>query len=189
VVQHKRLARVTPAPERRNEQLEIVVGAVTHEDRDAFVSAAPAKSRRLRGRALVAPNLLRTCACMTDWLTAGIVALAVLGLSLGAVGLIAYIRLVDPFRVDAASWIGDLTQGVIVLVATLAFLALGFASREPYAYLAAASTAGLEAVGIWLLWLIRRVRAAPAHTTGSAKPRPLASAEGSRAPGSAAVGK
>ena len=114
---------------------------------------------------------------MTESLTPSVAALVVLGLPVAAAGLVAYIRLVDPFRIDAALWIGDLTQGVIVLVATLAFLALAFASGEAYAYVAAASSAGLEAVGIWLLWLIRRVRGAPTGAGGSANPSPLARAE------------
>ena len=117
---------------------------------------------------------------MTEWLAASVAALVLPGLAVAAAGQVAYIRLVDPFRIDAASWIGDLTQGVIVLVATLAFLALAFASREAYAYVAAASSAGLEAADIWLLWLIRRVRRAPAGTAGSANPLELASAERSR---------
>jgi hypothetical protein len=52
---------------------------------------------------------------MTEWLAAIVVALVVFGLAAAAVGLIAYIRLVDPFRVNVASWIGDLTQGVMSL--------------------------------------------------------------------------
>jgi hypothetical protein len=124
---------------------------------------------------------------MTEWLAAIVVALVLFGLAVAAVGLIAYIRLVDPFRVDVASWIGDLTQGVIVLVATLAFLALAFVSGEPYAYVAATATACVEGVANWLLWLISRSREAPARTTASANARPLASAGGSKAPGSAAV--
>jgi hypothetical protein len=65
-----------------------------------------------------------------------VVALVVSGLAVAAVGLKSYIRLVDRFRIDVASWIGDLTQGVIVLVATLALLALAVVSGEPYAYVA-----------------------------------------------------
>jgi hypothetical protein len=130
----------------------------------------------------------RRGAYMTEWLAAIVVALVVFGLAMAAVGLIAYIRLVDPFRVDVASWIGDLTQGVIVLVATLAFLALAFVSGEPYAYVAAAATACVEGVAIWLLSLSRfREAEAPARTTASANARPLPSAGGSKAPGSAAV--
>ncbi len=102
---------------------------------------------------------------MTEWLPAILVALAVFSLAAAAVGLIAYIRLVDPFRVALELWIGDLTQGLIVLVATLAFLALAFASGEAYAYVAAAATAGAEAAGAWLLCLIR-----PLRTTHSAPP-------------------
>lgn len=119
--------------------------------------------------------------CMTEWRTAIVVALAVCGLAVAAAGLIAYIRLVDRFRVDVASWIGDLTQGAIVLVATLGLLALGFASGAPYAYLAAAAAAGVEGVAIWLLWLISRLRAAPARTTTSASSRSLPGADGSSA--------
>lgn len=108
-----------------------------------------------------------------EWLSTSVVALVFLGLTLAAVGLIAYIRLIDPFRLDAALWIGDLTQGVIVLVATLALLALAFASGEAYAYVAAASSASVEAAGIWLLWLISRFRGAPAGTTPLAGHRRL----------------
>lgn len=110
-----------------------------------------------------------------------VVALVVSGLALAAVGLMSYIRLVDRFRIDVASRIGDLTQGVIVLVATLALLTLAVASGEPYTYVAAAATAGAEAVGVWLLWLIRRLREAPARTTASANSQPLASPDGSSA--------
>jgi hypothetical protein len=100
---------------------------------------------------------------MTEWLAAIVVALVVFGLAAAAVGLIAYIRL-------------------------LAFLALAFVSGEPYAYVAAAATACVEGVAIWLLWLSRfREAEAPARTTASANARPLASTGGSKAPGSAAV--
>ena len=108
------------------------------------------------------------------------VSLVVSSLGVAAVGLTSYIRLVDRFRVDFASWVGDLTQGVIVLVATLALLAFAFTSGEPYAYVAAAATAGTEAIDVWLLWLISRLREAPARTTGSVEPRLLARADGSR---------
>jgi hypothetical protein len=118
---------------------------------------------------------------MTEWLTAVVVALTVCGLAVTAVGLIAYICLVDRFRVDVASWIGDLTQGVIVLVATLALLTLAVVSDEPYAYVAAAATAGAEAVGVWLLWLISRLREGPARTTAFANSQPLGSPDGSSA--------
>ena len=108
------------------------------------------------------------------------VSLVVSSLGVAAVGLKSYIRLVDRFRVDVASWVGDLTQGVIVLVAMLALLAFAFTSGEPYAYVAAAATAGTGAIDVWLLWLISRLREAPARTTGSVKPRLLARADGSR---------
>ena len=98
-----------------------------------------------------------------------LVALAVSGLAVAALGLKSYIRLVDRLRIDVGSWIGDLTQGVIVLVATLVLLTLAVASGDPYAYVAAAATAGTEAVGVWLLWLIRRLREAPVRSTASAK--------------------
>ena len=110
-----------------------------------------------------------------------VVALVLSGLAVAAVGLKSYIRLVDRLRIDVASWIGDLTQGVIVFVATLALLTLAIASGEPYAYVAAAATAGAEAVGRWRLWLISRLREAPARTAAFVNSQPLASRDGSSA--------
>lgn len=109
-----------------------------------------------------------------------VVALVVFGLAVAAVGLRRYVRLVDPFRVDVASWIGDITEGAIVLVATLALLAFAFASGKQYAYVAAAAIAGTEAIEVWLLWLTRRLREAPGRTTVSVRPRLFSRADGSR---------
>jgi hypothetical protein len=47
-----------------------------------------------------------------------------------------------------ARWIRDLTEGVIVLVATLVSLVLALESGELYAYVAAAATAGTEGIAI-----------------------------------------
>jgi hypothetical protein len=112
---------------------------------------------------------------MTGWLLLALVALAICGLAFSAAGLKAYIRLVDPWRLESASWTGDLTQGLIVLVATFALLGLGFASGQAYAYVAAASTAGIEAVGVWVIWLIRRPRESPASTSRPSTKRALTS--------------
>jgi hypothetical protein len=54
------------------------------------------------------------------------------------------------------------------------------ASGEPYAYVTAAAIAGVEAVEVWLLWLLNRAREAPARATGSIDPGPLARALRSR---------
>jgi hypothetical protein len=76
------------------------------------------------------------------------------GLGLTVAALPGIINSPDPLQLGKDAWIGEVLQAVFASFLGLALLGLGLALDDTYLQRAAIATAGIEAVSIWIVWLI-----------------------------------